>query len=149
MLMRRPQLSRTDPEKTKVAIFLLVTIVWMIVAASMASLASAQQPEAEAKSASTSSGFVAKSASNPSGFPLKSPLGWDQKRWDSMRKSCNHVASKAGAHQALDLAERGQTATCMSVSRELMNLHSTPAPGAYISPDRPAPLPLQDHPRTP
>ena len=119
--------------------FLLVTIVSMIVAASMVSLASAQQPEAQAKS-----------TSNPSGFPLKAPpLGWDQKEWDSIRKSCNDIASKARAHQALDLAERGQTATCMSVSRELMNLHSTPAPGAYISPDRPAPLPLQDRPRTP
>ena len=137
MSMRRPQLSRTDPEKTKVVIFLLVTMVSLIVAASMASLASAQQPEAEANGASPPSGFVAKSASNPSGFPLKSPLGWDQKRWDSMRKSCNHIASKARAHQALDLAERGQTATCMSVSRELMNLHSTPPPGAYLSPDRP------------
>jgi hypothetical protein len=110
-------------KKTKVVIFLFVAIVSMIAPLTAAPLASAQQ-----------SAFETKTASNPSGFPLKSPLGWDQKQWDSIRESCNHIARKARAHQPLDKAERGGSGTCMSVSIELMNAHSTPAPGAYQSP---------------
>ena len=63
MLMRRPQLSRTNLEKTKVVIFLLIAIVSTIVSPTMSSLASAQQPAAQGDRCLESRWFSGKSAS--------------------------------------------------------------------------------------
>ena len=118
--------------------FLLVTIVSMIVAASMASLASAQQPAAQATSAVDSNGF-----------PLKAPPGWNQKHWDKTLRFCRDIVKKARAHQELSTGEISGSGICTSLSVEFLNPQKGPLPGSYISPDRPAPLPLQDHPTTP
>jgi hypothetical protein len=110
-------------KKAKIG-FLLVTIISMIVAASMASLASAQQPAPQATSAVDSNGF-----------PLKAPPGWDQKQWDDTLQSCRHIVKKARAHESLDRGEFSQSQVCSSLSIEvLMNAHRLPAPGAYLSP---------------
>jgi hypothetical protein len=115
------QLSRTDPEKTKVVIFLLVAIASTILSPNSVP---AQQPAPQATSAVDSNGF-----------PLKAPPGWNQKQWDDTLQSCRHIVTKASAHQSLDPAEFSQSQVCSSLSIEvLMNAHRLPAPGAYLSP---------------
>ena len=131
-------LHRKDVKVKKAKIgFLLVTIVSLIVAASMASLASAQQPAAQAKG-----------ALRPDGFPVKAPAGWTQKFWDETLGFCDRIAQKARSHKELEEGEIAGSGTCTSLSVEFFSPQG-PAPGAYISPDRPAPLPLRDHPTTP
>jgi hypothetical protein len=82
----------------------------------------------------------APTASNPSGFPEKAPQGWDQKRWDGIRASCNRFVKKARAHEDLTPHEFAESAICMHLSVDLFDAQ-TPAPGAYLYPETPKPDP--------
>src|ERR1700756_2284157 len=76
--------NRPSFQKSKFVVFLLITSISIIVPLTIASLASAQQPSAQATGAVDSNGF-----------PLKAPPGWNQKHWDKTLRFCRDIVKKA------------------------------------------------------